>query len=232
LPIALSKKRSAVIDRLQRHTLLRIDAKGWQGMLERRAELAALPYLRTWAQQGWPVIVRRRWLGEPRELIPAAIPLPPSSGKLRIALQLSADDIANSIKAVTLLDSQVAAPESWRTTLDSIVAIAGRCGVKTHVFGSLLWQFLTGIQYIGPNSDVDLLWHVTTLAQARELANGIDNVETDGELRIDGEFILPDGAGLNWREFHRALDCVLVKTLDGVARRSTAELFNPDSCVP
>ena len=54
-------------------------------------------------------------------------------------------------------------------------------------------------------------------------------LDAEGTVRIDGELVLPDGAGVNWRELAQSRadrsDELLVKTMDGVEVRTRAALF-------
>jgi phosphoribosyl-dephospho-CoA transferase len=52
--------------------------------------------------------------------------------------------------------ARVADP-SWRPTIASLLAVGARTGVEPSVFGSLLWEHLTGLAYLTPHSDLDVL---------------------------------------------------------------------------
>ena len=94
------------------------------------------------------------------------------------------------------------------------------------LFGSLLWQRRTSLSYLGAASDLDLLWPVGDAGPAWRLARGLAAAqETLGPVRMDGEILLPDGGGVQWRELSRARREVLVKTLDGVELRPIDDLL-------
>jgi phosphoribosyl-dephospho-CoA transferase len=86
------------------------------------------------------------------------------------------------------------------------------------VFGSLLWQHLTGLPYLSGTSDLDLLWPVAGAVDAR-LLPALAALDADAPMRLDGEIVLPDGRGVNWRELHAAApdEAVLAKQRDGLA---------------
>ena len=79
---------------LQRHQLVRLFPNAWQALLESRHDLASVPWIKDWADYRWPLIVRRRLPGETSG-VPVGLPLPPSAGKRRIALQVRDEDIAS-----------------------------------------------------------------------------------------------------------------------------------------
>jgi phosphoribosyl-dephospho-CoA transferase len=213
-----------VIESLQRHALLRVTTLGWQRALARSPALASRPYVPEWAGRGWPVIVRRYLPEDAAGLIPVAIPLPPQAGKPGATLQLQPEEIHAPLPPVALSACLDAAPVAWRETLHSLLASSERCGCAPAVFGSLLWQMLTGLTYLHERSDLDLLWRVTRHEQAEELVRSIARCARKCPMRIDGELVLPDGAGVHWREWDGAAE-VLVRTLHRVERRRTDQLF-------
>jgi phosphoribosyl-dephospho-CoA transferase len=102
-------------------------------------------------------------------------------------------------------------------------------GVEPSAFGSLLWQHQTGLTYLSPHSDLDVLWSVPAGFDIYSLAFGIAEVQRDAPLRIDGEVVFSDGSAVNWRELwmgHRAAEraSVLAKTMEGVRLLDFASL--------
>jgi len=104
---------------------------------------------------------------------------------------------------------------------DRLASIVGaRTGVEPSAFGSLLWQYQTGLTYLSPHSDLDILWPVPSAFDVLSLVFSIAEVQRAAPLRIDGEVVFPDGSAVNCRELwmaHRAADrgSVLVKTMEG-----------------
>lgn len=58
---------------------------------------------------------------------------------------------------------------------------------------------------------------------------GLLRLDAGGSVRLDGELELPDSGAVNWRELAQSVanlgDMVLVKTMDGIAVRTKADLF-------
>src|SRR5580698_5810519 len=79
---------------LRRHQLVRVNPAAWESLLRARADLSGEPLLREWARQGWPLIVRRRGPLDGDGVL-LGLPLPPSAGKRRIAVEMPAGDIAS-----------------------------------------------------------------------------------------------------------------------------------------
>jgi phosphoribosyl-dephospho-CoA transferase len=213
----------------RRHDLLHAAPDVWASVLAVCPPLADLPLLGEWADRGWPVIVRRRGEADNRHLVPVGVPLPPAAGKRRIALLIPPEGVLQRSRPPLLDATASAADPNWRSTIDALVALGARSGVEPATFGSLLWQHLTGLAYLTPHSDLDVLWPIPANFDVHSLICGIAQVQRDAPLRIDGEIIFPDGSAVNWRELwdaHQAADgaTVLAKTMESVQLLDVASL--------
>jgi phosphoribosyl-dephospho-CoA transferase len=205
----------------QRHELLTVAPSLWRSVLASRPAVAAAPFLAAWADNGWPVIVRRRMEGDHPDGVPAGVPLPPAAGKMRIALTISEQAVLERSPPPSLLGVVHAAGRAWGPTIGALVALGSRHGVSPAAFGSLLWQYRTGLSYLSPQSDLDVLWPIRTDCEVGALVADIAAAERRAPMRIDGEVVLPDGEAVNWRELHIALNQdgprqVLAKSIGGV----------------
>ncbi len=203
-------------DAFARHDLVRIEPAAWTRLLAARPDLAGVPHLAAWARAGRPLVVRRYGPGEARDRIPLGLPLPPADGKRRIGFVCCADDL-RPFAAPTLRDARAAAPPYWQPSLDALLALADRLDLNPRPFGSLLWQTLTGLEYLGGASDLDLLWPVGAPVPGA-LLDGLAAVASTAPMRIDGELLLADGTGIHWSELHAAPPSgeVLAKSLDRI----------------
>ena len=199
---------------IRRHDLFVVAPEAWDRLLAGRSDLDGVPHVAAWAANGWPVIVRRRHPDEDDHL-PAGLPLPPAAGKRRIGLAVPWTDATPS-PPVTLAAARPSAPPAWHLAIDAVLALAAEYGVVPQVFGGLLWESLTGLAYLSTTSDLDLLWPATV---THSLLDGLAAIEAGAPMRLDGEVVLPDGAGVNWRELRDASPggSVLAKGLDRVA---------------
>ena len=205
----------------RRHDLLRVAPNVWASALADCPSLADLPLVGSWADRGWPVIVRRRAEAEDPALVPVGLPLPPAAGKRRIALLLPPDGVLQRSSPPLLRTAARVADPGWRSTIASLLGLGASIGVEPSAFGSLLWQHHTGLTYLSPHSDLDVLWPVPPGFDILSLVFGIAEVQRAAPLRIDGEVVFSDGSAVNWRELwmaHRAAGrpTVLAKTMDGV----------------
>ena len=216
---------SEILSGWRRHDLLRVRPATWPKTLRMSAHLAAVPHVARWAERGWPLVVRRRAEKDAVGMIPAAFPLPPECGKLRIAVQVAPPAVLERLLPVLLRAAREKAPLAWQESIDALLTVANHVGVEPLVYGSLLWQHLTNLPYLSTTSDLDLLWPVDNQNRAFELAQRLAALEAVSPMRLDGEILLPNGGGVQWREFFDRPSEVLVKDLFGVQLRSTFSLF-------
>jgi phosphoribosyl-dephospho-CoA transferase len=186
---------------LRRHQLVRVYPAAWESLLRARADLAGEPLLRDWARQGWPLIVRRRAPLDGDGVL-LGLPLPPSAGKRRIAVEVRAGDIVSVSPLPSVSEVLGASPAAWQPCLQSLTDLARAYGVRAGVFGSLGWQWLTGLTYLGPHSDIDIAWTLPPPDQLERFLSDLFDIDARAPVRLDGELVRPDGAGANWRELH------------------------------
>ena len=188
---------------LARHALVDVEAGAWKiacAALDPCRELTReqRATVENWIVDRRPAIGRRPTTGNPSSDLAIGIPLPPSLGKLRIALSVPATS-ARPRPAVPLADARAEAPAAWRPMLDSLAGLGRSVGIVPLVYGALLWQFLTGMVYVRSESDLDLLWPLEDRALLRPLLDELTRIDAAGPVRLDGEVLTPAG-GVNWRE--------------------------------
>ncbi len=218
-----------------RHDLVRVAPADWLAALARSDDFAALDggaraVVSGWATLGRPAIVRRRAEGEGPDALPLGVPLPPRLGKLRVAVSLPAGTAATRVPAPPLAAALAAAPPAWAAVGQALCDLGTAVEVAPRAFGALLWAALTRLDYLGPGSDLDLLWPVSAGTDLPRLLDGLRRIDGLGIVPIDGEILLPDGAGVQWRELARARGepdgLVLVKAADGASLRR-ADALSP-----
>jgi len=202
-----------------RHDLMWVSPEGWEACLEMQPRLRQLPSVRSWITAGRPVIRRRLMPGDNPKCCPAAITTPLAEGRMRIGLEVTADAIVHVEKPPALVTVQKTLPLTWQATLERIVATGHRHGLTPRVFGSAMWQVVTGHPYLTDRSDIDLLWHVpdARLAESAALCLSLQKIGQDAPVRLDGEIMRDDGLSMNWREFDisRSDRDILVKSDTG-----------------
>ena len=203
----LPRRTDGEQERLRRHDLVFVSAAAWRSLIETRGDLAVEPLIAGWVDHGWPLIARRVMPGELPGLA-LGLPLPPSHGKRRLAFGLPREALVSHAPPPLLRDAIGAAPPAWWQTLERLIAL----DADVRIFGSLAWQFLTGLDYLTARSDLDVLLPLPDAAGASWLIAELAALEQSAPMRLDGELVRDDGAGVNWREFHEGAAEVLVKT--------------------
>ncbi|HDS1032331.1 TPA: malonate decarboxylase holo-[acyl-carrier-protein] synthase, partial [Stenotrophomonas maltophilia] len=166
-------------------------------------------------------MVARRAVDDPDPRLRLGVPLPPSEGKQRLALRVPLHDVLR-LQPPPALDEVLAGgvATDWQAPLQAMRRLA-----PARVFGAFAWQHLTGLPYVHPRSDIDLLWQVDGARQADLLVERLQHWESTHGQRVDGELCLADGGAVNWREYAGRSREVLVKRLDGAALEARDRLF-------
>ena len=209
---------------MRRHQLVFPRPAAWDSLVQSRDDLAGESLVRDWVRNGRPLIMRRR-LPSDIDGLSLGLPLPPSAGKRRIAVQLHHEDIASTRPLPELTEVLGSAPVEWRHFLGELAGIARNFGVHAGVFGSLGWQWLTGLNYLGPHSDVDIAWALPPRDRIEQLLEDLAELDSRSPVRLDGELVREDGAGVNWRELRAGGAELALKTASDVILYSRASFL-------
>ena len=214
--------------RVSRHDLVWLTLDGWQRLLACPADDCAGDALAHWAECRLPLVATRRGGDLAADVIALGLPTPRCWSGRRLALVAPSADIERIGRFPTLAEASHALPANAALRLEAVAAALGARAGLTLVYGSHGWQALTQLDCLHEGSDLDLLLPAPTAAEAMLLCSRLAAYR--GELRIDGELVLPNGCAVAWREWHgaaaRGSFQVLVKQVDG------AELLPLDALWP
>jgi phosphoribosyl-dephospho-CoA transferase len=202
---------------LARHNLVWLSETGWETAGYGRPELEQKA-MRRWRDNAWPAVARRAERSEgsnvdtgdddsseSAETAWLALSLPPDPGsgsKPRVGFHVARCHVLRVSAPLMLNHALHAAPPAWQSGLRALDEEATAMGLRFHAFGSLAWQAVTGLQYLGPRSDIDLLWYPRT---RHELDAGLSLLSSHAAaLPLDGEIVFPDGNGVAWKEWVQA----------------------------
>lgn len=189
-----------------RHGWVRL-GEGWAGCLRSPLAEAERAEVADWCAVGRPLVIARGRPGDGAGELRLGLA---TSDKRRIGLHLVADAVAVRLEPLRLAEVVETAPEAWRSMLAELVRRAQDVGVTPAVYGSLAWQHRTGLGYVRPDSDIDLLFAPRERWQLDGVLDMLAAVG-DGSPRLDGEILLPDGAAVAWRELAGRPARLLVK---------------------
>jgi len=201
-----------------------VSPTAWRSFLESRAELADDALVAGWVDRGWPLIARRL-ASEEGHGVPVGLPLPPSAGKRRIGLLMDSAGIRSVARPPLLSTAFCVAPTAWIPTLGTLNHMAARLGVEARVFGSLAGCLLTGLSYLSASSDLDFILSLPRPRDFAELMTELDSIDSAAPMRLDGEIVRADGAGVHWRELHSGARDVLAKTVGRPRLLNSAEFI-------
>jgi phosphoribosyl-dephospho-CoA transferase len=103
--------------------------------------------------------------------------------------------------------------------------VAALYGMEARVFGSLAWCLLTGLNYLSASSDLDFILSLPRPREVADLMTELAIIDSVAPMRLDGEIVRDDGAGVHWRELHSGARDVLAKTI------GTPTLLNSDEFI-
>lgn len=195
--------------------------------------------LQHWLRQGWPFVVSRQpedWRGGPDEAGPTAwlaagVPLPPAQGKRRLGARLPWAGLLAHRAPLSLyeLAESPLLPPGRSVALDRLARALETLAVAPCVFGSAAMQALTGLEYLGPDSDLDLLWRPMDAEQCQAVTQVLLRWQAEEGWSVDGEMLFGEDDAVSWREWLRTASGsdgqVLVKSLRAARLVSRAALM-------
>lgn len=181
-----------------------------------------------WQRAGRPFVVARR--GDAADVLRLGFctvdPRHPKLRPRRVAVRAAPADVVAVEFPPSLADIAAAAAGHPRHgALARLAAAAQAAALDIRVYGSWMWQTLTGEPHVHALSDLDVLVDVADSAAADRVASFLAAQEAVTGLTLDGELHLAGVGDLSWREWRGDAPEVLVKTLDSmqlVPRRALA----------
>lgn len=187
---------------------------------------AAADDVHAWRNASRPLVCARND-GLPADRVRLGLTLPGTGERRRVSLVAARADIERSTPLPSLASLLATLPAAHRPLLHALAERCAALGVTPRVYGSLLWQSLSGEPCLRADSDLDLLFDLDHPAPQPALLALLRNAE--GALRLDGE-IRCGAHAVAWRELAAAFDGsgprrVLAKSDDGVALIDVAALW-------
>jgi len=218
---------------LPRHTLVWPAPSARDALLAQAVDEDARGALARWLDAAWPLVVRRPDVtASPSPArVDLGVPLPPGQGRRRLAFALPRHHVARAAPPPTLRWVSAALPTCWKNPLDALDREARALGATLRVFGSAAWHALTGLDYLRPGSDVDVVFRPDSRAQLEAMLGAFAAWELRSGRRIDAEIVFAGERAVAWREWcgtsDGADDRVLVKSPAGAALVTRADLLAP-----
>jgi phosphoribosyl-dephospho-CoA transferase len=155
--------------------------------------------LRNWLARGRPVIIRRPCRSEDGKSVYVGLSLPPDPVKRRLGFRLPFSSLANIVEPPMWTECAEAFPESSEMA-GPILSVIKAAKLPLQTFGSYAWQHFTGLPYVNPHSDIDLIVPINRRGDWRRFRQLMSDTQRTDQ-RIDLEIMLNGDASFHWREF-------------------------------
>ncbi|WP_425065858.1 malonate decarboxylase holo-[acyl-carrier-protein] synthase [Reyranella sp.] len=196
---------------LRRHTLVWLSQPPEAESMDDRARAAA------WHVSDRPFIVTRR-RDDGRDIglgFCTTDPAHPELRPRRVAARTDPARILRHARPPGLAEiARCPAATAKAESFSRLVSAATPAGLDIRVYGSWMWQALTGERHVHEASDLDVVIDVVDLKAAGRAAAFLAAAEQDLAFRIDGELSFPGAGEVQWRELLQAKDEVLLKSVD------------------
>ncbi len=198
---------------LRRHTLV------WLSQAPGAEDAQDRALVDRWQADGRPFVVCRR-RGEPGELslgFCAVHDKFPEIRPRRIAAHTLAKHVVRIARPPGLKEVAKCRPAAAHAAAFARLGTeAARAGLDLRIYGSWMWQALTGEPHVRPSSDLDILVEVRGRRDADGAAGFLEHQEPGLPFKLDGELVFADGGEVQWREYRQDTPEVLLKAVDSV----------------
>ncbi len=205
---------------LKRHSLVWLDPD--LDLASCITDLSHVAATRGWIANGLPLVVAR----QPQKLdgsvthVAVGLTLPPPAIRQRVFLHVPIASILIQNDPLLLSQAYNSVERRCQELIQHIITICEQTNVSPCVYGSALWQTISGNEYMTESSDLDVLFVCNETSNMHLLFDLLQACERS-KPRLDGELFAPSGWAAAWREVTSA-----VKTggLGTVLAKSTYEV--------
>lgn len=221
----------------RRHTLARLKPHARNALVP--ALLDGLPHtmqdietkalvLRTFLTEGVPGIVCRptRACGEGQGQLGFSFPLRRNEERVRSSLIVEPDQIASFISPYEVMERALRRFPPPHAALRLVAGIATRFDIRLGLIGSAALAAVTGLPYVRPQSDLDLLVDADHGGDVQAFHRTVQGVGQAIGVKIDTEIEFFGSRGVKLAEFCSGRETILAKTITGVELIDIVDLQN------
>ncbi|CAM4023943.1 malonate decarboxylase holo-[acyl-carrier-protein] synthase [Corallococcus sp. ZKHCc1 1396] len=181
-----------------------------------------LRQVKAWSDQGRPLTVARQDMPDQDDELRLGLTLP---DRRHLAVHVALPAVVRVLPPPTVGEARASAPAAWQPALEDVLALGTVLDLTVAVFGSLAWQLRSGVPFLRPLSDVDLLFAPARWSDVERLLFGLEAVSRrHSVVRLDGEVLLPDGGAVAWRELALEPEIIWVTGPRGASPRTLKDL--------
>jgi phosphoribosyl-dephospho-CoA transferase len=143
----------------------------------------------------------------------------------RVAAQIDARHVVDNARPPSLeAIARCPAAERHAHSFLLLMAAAAQAHLDIRVYGSWMWQALTGEQHVHESSDLDVVIDVAGTDAADRASAFLDREETNLAFKIDGELSFVGLGEVSWREYRQGAPEILLKSVDSMCLIARTEL--------
>jgi phosphoribosyl-dephospho-CoA transferase len=116
------------------------------------------------------------------------------------------------------------AAQAHAASFSRLAGAAERAGLDIRVYGSWMWQVLTGERHVRETSDLDVVVDVADAGEADRAAAFLAQEEAGLAFKLDGELSFAGLGEVHWREYRQGKADVLLKSVDALRLMPRTEL--------
>ncbi|PTV95779.1 phosphoribosyl-dephospho-CoA transferase [Rhodobacter aestuarii] len=150
--------------------------------------------------------------------------------RVRAAVAVSVDQVTAGVTPWEVMGLAEMLGDTAHPVIPALSAICDETGCKIGLIGSLAMQVVTGLRYLRPGSDVDIVVRGKALDSLMDFHAELGALSARTGLKIDAEVELSGSIGVKLSELVSSADQVLGKTISGVeliSRNRLSEIMSP-----
>ncbi|MBB4303748.1 phosphoribosyl-dephospho-CoA transferase [Rhodobium orientis] len=136
--------------------------------------------------------------------------------RVRSAVPVRADQIEHYVTPYEVMDRAGASPRVVHPVLIELRKVAAAAGVRLGLIGSAAMQVVTGLDYLRPDSDLDVLVEAGGPQQLQRFWQEACALSTRTGTAIDAEIDMQGRCGVKLSEYMSDAELLLAKTISGV----------------
>lgn len=143
----------------------------------------------------------------------------------RVAAQTDARHVVDHSRPPSLEEiARCPAAQRLVASFSRLMTASAQADLDIRVYGSWMWQALTGERHVHESSDLDVLIDVAGADAADRAAAFLEREEKSLAFRIDGELSFAGLGEVSWREYRQGAAEILLKSVDNMCLMPRTEL--------
>ncbi|MCW2307159.1 phosphoribosyl-dephospho-CoA transferase [Rhodobium gokarnense] len=136
--------------------------------------------------------------------------------RVRSAVPVCADQIESYVTPYEVMERAGASPRVVHPVLIDLRKVAAAAGITLGLIGSAAMQVVTGLDYVRPDSDLDVLVQAGTAQQLQWFWQEICDLKVRTGTAIDAEIDMQGRCGVKLSEYMSDAEVLLAKSISGV----------------